>query len=175
MSGKELIPEKHGVYAWYFKTVGNLFGKDDEVHFEIKNCFVYCENTLLYVGIAPRNDKSKSNLRERIINFHYNGNCESSTLRFSIASLLSKRNNWILKMNKNRKRFLINDTDGRKDENWLSQWMGENAFVSFWDIEHPWEIESVIFEHFVLPLNIKKNNRPFVQRLKEIRKSCLTS
>ncbi|GBE06236.1 hypothetical protein BMS3Abin10_01881 [bacterium BMS3Abin10] len=42
MMDKELMPEKHGLYAWYFKNVGYLFNKDDQEHFKIKECLIYC-------------------------------------------------------------------------------------------------------------------------------------
>ena len=55
-------------------------------------------------------------------------------------------------------------------ENSLSNWMGENAFVSWFEHEVPWELELQLINKLSLPLNLQGNrNHPFSKTLGAIR------
>ena len=72
------IPTERGLYAWFFKEIPGITPTD--------GCIVKDDLTLLYVGISPKNETSKENLRKRIT-YHYRGNAEGSTLRQTLGQL----------------------------------------------------------------------------------------
>ena len=43
-------------------------------------------------------------------------------------------------------------------EQWLDEWMSDNAFVCWVENNKPWEIEKGIFNTVSLPLNIQDND-----------------
>jgi acyl carrier protein len=79
----KLIPNKKGIYGWYFDEL------PPEVHdadyFEIEGY------KLLYVGIAGENVNSKNDLRTRICTVHLKDDASVSTLRKSLGALLRKK------------------------------------------------------------------------------------
>lgn len=55
-----------------------------------------------------------------------------------------------------------------------SEWMGENAFVSWVQCERPWELEEELIASLDLPLNLQGNDRnPFRGELKRVCKECV--
>jgi len=149
MSRHSPVPAAAGVYGW---------------HFDKAPCADLADGRLLYVGIAPRhmaNRTSAQNLRKRV-QYHYRGNAEGSTLRFSLGCLLGLE----LRRVGSGKRM----TFCKAGEADLSQWMAENARVCWIGHDEPWTMESELISRLDLPLNLDQNSHnPFHSRLKELR------
>jgi hypothetical protein len=158
------VPMESGVYAWFFKEIPDITPTDE--------CVTKDGLTLLYVGISP--DKvgkpnSKQNLRKRITN-HYRGNAEGSTLRRSLGVLLTGQSGFPLRRvgSGNRTTFT------HLGEQWLDNWMEENAFVCWVKHDRPWELEDELLGTLSLPLNIKGNrDHLFADRLSRLRKEAI--
>lgn len=151
------IPMKNGIYAWFFKSTPPLV--------PVKDCLVSENKILLYAGISPKNDTSTQNLRKRITT-HFRGNAEGSTLRLTLGTLLYEKSGYELRRVGSGKRKTLTHLG----EQWLDNWMDDNAYV-FW-VEHdkPWTIEKDVLRHFSLPLNIQDNeHHPFSKVLSNIR------
>lgn len=58
-------------------------------------------------------------------------------------------------------------------EEWLNNWMEENAFVCWMQHPVPWEIEEKVIKCTSPPLNIKGNNRSFSNTLSELRQDAI--
>ena len=155
-----LPPSVPGVYAWFFKNIpGNAL---------IDGCVTKGPLTLLYVGISP--DKigkpnSRQNLRRRITT-HFQGNAEGSTLRRSLGVLLAQTSGYPLRRVGSGTRITLTHSG----EQWLDDWMTENAFVCWLEHQAPWEFEDELLGSLSLPLNIKGNrDHPFARVLTEAR------
>ena len=150
-------PRSPGVYAWFFTR------EPPEVPAE--QCFVRERATLLYVGISPKNAKSKSTLRERLWS-HYEGVAESSTLRTTLGCLLEEQFGTVLRRVGSGK----TQTFGEKERD-LSDWMAENTLVTWVETSSPWLLEDHLLSRLNLPLNIAGNSsHPFRGRLQELRR-----
>lgn len=158
------VPQEPGAYAWYFKEIPPNVPTD--------GCLTKDGLTSLYVGISP--DKfgkpnSKQNLRTRITN-HYRGNAEGSTLRRSLGVLLTIQSDFPLRRVGSGKRM----TFTHLGEQWLDEWMEENAFVCWTEHPTPWELEEELLETLSLPLNIKGNkDHVFANSLSQLRKDAI--
>jgi hypothetical protein len=151
------VPQDRGLYAWFFKEVPPSV--------PIDGCVAKDGITLLYVGISPKNETSTQNLRKRITT-HFRGNAEGSTLRLTLGTLLSGQSDFPLRRVGSGTRM----TFTHLGEQWLDDWMGENAFVAWVKHQAPWEIESEIFRGVSLPLNIRDNDHhPFAKKLSAMR------
>ena len=160
LSTTSLPPSTPGVYAWFFKDIpGNAV---------VDGCVTKGPLTLLYVGISP--DKigkpnSRQNLRRRITT-HFQGNAEGSTLRRSLGVLLAGESGYPLRRVGSGKRMTLTHSG----EQWLDDWMTENAFVCWLEHQAPWEFEDELLGSLSLPLNIKGNrDHPFARVLTEAR------
>jgi len=160
LSTTSLPPSTPGVYAWFFKDIpGNAV---------VDGCVTKGPLTLLYVGISP--DKigkpnSRQNLRRRITT-HLQGNAEGSTLRRSLGVLLAGESGYPLRRVGSGKRMTLTHSG----EQWLDDWMTENAFVCWLEHQSPWEFEDELLGSLSLPLNIKGNrDHPFARVLTEAR------
>ena len=158
------IPQASGVYAWYFKeTPSNV---------PVENCVMYKELHLLYVGLSPskppRHGKtSNHNIRKRIKQ-HYNGNAEGSTLRLTLGCLLSESLDIELRRVGSGNRMTFSDGEVR-----LSNWMSENAFVTWVVHDEPWKLEDYTIKHLSLPLNLRDNEKhPFHRKLSSFRRDA---
>ena len=156
------IPKEPGVYAWFFKNLPPIVPLDGCLFFE--NCH------LMYIGIAPKappkNGAKPSTQRLfHRIRYHYRGNAEGSTLRLTLGCLLSKELGIRLQRVGSGKRLTFGS-----GEDSLSEWMSNNAFVS-WEIHiEPWTYEEKLIGKLSLPLNLEKNKRhPFYPTLSWIR------
>ncbi len=149
--------------AWYLRMVLQGYSRE-----HICNCVTKDSLTLLYVGISP--DKigkrnSRQNLRRRIRTY-FQGNAEGSTLRRSLGVLLAGESRYPLRRVGNGKRM----TPTHSGEQWLDDWMTENAFVCWLEHQAPWEFEDELLGSPSLPLNIKGNrDHPFARVLAEAR------
>lgn len=158
------VPREPGVYAWYFREI--------PPNVPVVNCHIYGSNTLLYVGIAPkeREPPSKSTILDRIP-YHYRGDAEGSTLRRTLGCLLSERLGIQLQPVGSGKRFTFAD-----GEQILSQWFEDNAFVAWVVDPKPWILEKTAIGEVSLPLNLDMNEtHPFHQTLSQLRKSAKES
>jgi hypothetical protein len=163
MSQPTLVPAINGVYFWWFKEIPPGVPTED--------CLTQDGYTLLYVGISP--DKkgkpnSRANLKTRI-KTHYSGNAEGSTLRRSLGVLLALESNYPLRRVGSGKRT----TFTHLGEQWLDQWMEENAKVYWVAHEEPWLFEEILIGSISLPLNIQGNNHPFKPTLSAMRSKAL--
>ena len=158
------VPQEPGAYAWFFKEVPPNVPTD--------GCVTKDGLTLLYVGISP--DKvgkpnSTQNLRKRITN-HYRGNAEGSTLRRSLGVLLTGQSDFPLRRVGSGSRL----TFTHLGEQWLDDWMQDNAFVCWVKHETPWELEDELITTLSLPLNIKGNkDHLFADNLSQLRKDAI--
>lgn len=158
------VPQEPGVYAWFFKEVSAIVPTD--------GCVTKGDLTLLYVGISPdkaSKPNSKQNLRKRITN-HYRGNAKSSTLRRSLGVLLTDQSNFPLRRVGSGKQM----TFTHHGEQWLDDWMENNAFVVWIEHPAPWELEEELLSTLSLPLNIKGNaGHLFAGELSQLRKDAI--
>jgi hypothetical protein len=154
------VPAVRGVYAWFFKDIPDCVPTD--------GCVVKDGLTLLYVGISPKNDTSSENLKKRVT-YHFKGNAEGSTLRLSLGVLLAEKSDFPLRRVGSGKRM----TFTHLGEQWLDDWLEENAFVCWVEHPKPWELEQELLTSLSLPLNIQDNqHHPFSAELSEMRKSA---
>jgi hypothetical protein len=160
------IPTEPGAYAWFFKEIPGVTPTD--------GCETKGNLTLLYVGISPdRIGRSISayNLRKHIIN-HYLGDSADSTLRRSLGVLLTDQSDFPLRRVGSGRRM----TFTHLGEQWLDQWMEDNAFVCWVKHETPWRLEQELLETLSLPLNIKGNrDHIFSDDLNRLRTDAIRS
>lgn len=150
------VPQSPGIYGWWFHTT-------PDARIDVSNCKTVEGLHLLYVGISPENVGSASHLRKRIRQ-HYRAKLSRSTLRRSLAALLMDQLGLKPVMEAGRL------TLGGAGEDTLSQWMSDNAYVSWHVHSRPWDVEDGIFRLVNLPLNIKDNARnPFRAKLEMAR------
>ena len=157
------VPQDWGVYAWFFKEIPDNVPTD--------MCMSKDGLTLLYVGISPdrvTKPNSRQNLRKRITN-HYRGNAEGSTLRRSLCVLLAEQSDFPLRRVGTGKRM----TFTHLGEQWLDNWMEENAFVCWVKHPAPWEQEEELLGLLSLPLNIQGNDHIFADELNRLRKQAI--
>jgi hypothetical protein len=158
------VPRQPGLYAWYFKT--------NPPGVPTRDCVIAHGSTMLYVGISPgRPPKNGQNpntqtLRDRVRN-HFRGNAEGSALRLTLGSLLASSLGIELRRVGSGKRMTFLPNGEEK----LSEWMSENAFVTWVVRTQPWEFESNVIRRVSLPLNLDQNEEhPFHATLSSIRK-----
>jgi hypothetical protein len=154
------IPALPGVYAWYFQEV--------PPGVPVQGCIVRDGRTLLYAGISPSRAKSTQNLRKRIT-YHYRGNAEGSTLRLTLGVLLAAQSGFPLRRVGSGRRL----TFTHLGEQWLDDWMEQNAYVCWIEHPEPWRVERGLFERVSLPINIQDNrHHPFSTQLSEYRSAA---
>jgi hypothetical protein len=159
------VPRVPGVYAWYFSAVPELVPTAD--------CHRFSDGFLLYVGISPSRPPSngKPPSKQRLfhrVRYHFRGNAEGSTLRFTLGCLLSAKLGIELRRAGNGKRF----TFTQPGEEALSAWMEENARVVWLPCAEPWVVEAQLISSYSLPLNLDHNRQhPFHRTLTELRAS----
>ena len=160
------VARTHGVYAWFFKEVPPGVPVD--------GCLTHEGLTLLYIGSSP-DKKGEANATQTIrqrVRYHFNGKADGSTLRRSLGILLAKQSGFPLRMVGNGKRMTLTSNG----EQWLDQWMQENAFVTWVEHDNPWDLENELFHSLPLPLNIQGNkHHPFAAELTRIRSEAITN
>ena len=155
-----LPPRSPGVYAWFFKRVPPTV--------PIDLCVDRDESTLLYVGISPKNDKTKGTLQDRLWS-HFEGIAEFSTLRTTLGCLLEDELGTILRrVGSGKTQTFV------EKESALSGWMADNARIAWIETPKPWVLEDHLLKVLSLPLNIQGNaTHPFCVRLRELRKKAV--
>lgn len=123
------VPRQPGIYAWYFKAIPPLVPVD--------GCVTWQDMTLLYAGISPAEPASGS---DRVspqtiyhrIRYHYRGNAYGSTLRLTLGSLLMGQLGIQPQHIGSGRRITFGN-----GEIVLSQWMAENAYVTWMVVDQP--------------------------------------
>jgi len=162
------VPAKPGAHGWWFRTIPEGI--------DTSGCEERDGWTLLYVGVSPgppRTDgkpQTPQDLRKRI-RYHFgasNAGADGSTLRKSLGVLLGGELGFALRRvgSGKRKTFAGGETI-------LTQWMAENAAVSWVLHPEPWHLEAKLIKALNLPLNIQDNERnPFAPELKRLRREA---
>ncbi len=118
---------------------------------------------LLYVGIARSGPTSKGTLRSRVVGNHIRGTTGQSTLRRSLAALLSEREGW-------RSRWTTRPVLVAEDEVRLSQWMAQVLRLTWATHPEPWTVEAAIIEQLQPPLNQAANrDHPLYRYVRDAR------
>ncbi|WP_085128241.1 GIY-YIG nuclease family protein [Mycolicibacter engbaekii] len=144
------IPAEPGVYGWWFHQLPTTI--------DVSQCERKGDLTLLYAGISPRrpptNGKppSQQNIRKRIKQ-HYRGNAKSSTLRKTLGCLLAVELGIELRRIGSGTRRTFGAGEAA-----LSEWMADNALVSWIAVPEPWLLERELFTTLDLPLNLRDNS-----------------
>lgn len=138
------VPARPGIYAWWFK--------ESPPSVPVEGAVLWNEMRLLYVGISPSSSRSKNNLRKRIVRSHFTGNASGSTLRLTLGCLMAERLKLRLRATGSTGRL----TFGEGEEK-LTEWMSENARVSWIECAEPWIVEPKVIRSLYLPLNLKDN------------------
>jgi len=159
------VPATPGVYGWWFREL--------PAEINTSGCAKKDGLTLLYTGISPSappaNGKapSKQSIRTRI-KTHYTGNAAGSTLRLTLGCLLSDQLGIELRLVGSGKRLTF--VGGEKV---LSEWMAENALVSWVLNPEPWVLEHQLISSLDVPLNLDANaHNSFFPSLKAARQSA---
>lgn len=157
------VPKVSGIYAWYFDQP--LPGVD------IRGCHAIEGNTLLYVGIAPREPPrnglkpSTQTLRHRI-RYHYRGNAYGSTLRLTLGCHLAETLGITLRRVGSGDRLTFTPEGERQ----IDEWMSLHARVAWTEVDSPWHPEDLALKVLSLPLNLQGNgHHAYYQTLKDLR------
>jgi hypothetical protein len=145
------VPPAPGVYGWWFRR--------PPTELNTAECLRRDGLTLLYSGISPKQPPTNGRppstqaLRDRI-RYHYRGNADGSTLRKTLGILLSDTLGIELRRVGSGKRMTFGAGESR-----LSEWMGENALVSWLVDPEPWLLEDQFIADLDVPLNLDGNSR----------------
>lgn len=162
------VPAAAGAHGWWFRDIpGDI---------DVSGCARRDDWTLLYVGISagpPRTDGKPhvpQDLRKRV-RYHFgagNADADGSTLRKSLGVLLGGRLGFALRRVGSGKRQTF-----AAGEAVLTQWMAENAAVSWVLHPEPWHLEPKLIEALDLPLNVQDNaHNAFAPELRRLRKQA---
>jgi hypothetical protein len=164
------VPSEPGIHGWWFREVPGAIDASD--------CATRDGLSLLYVGIAPTpppaNGKrpASQDLRKRV-RYHFGGgagaSAEGSTLRKSLGVLLADQLGTELRRigSGERRTFAGGETV-------LTQWMAENALVSWLIRPEPWLVEDELIATLDLPLNIQGNKgNAFYPELQRLRREAV--
>lgn len=157
------VPKSPGSYGWWFLKIPGAI--------DTSGCEQREGLTLLYTGISPTRPPangrppSSQSLNHRI-RYHYNGNAEGSTLRKTLGILLADDIGTVLRRTGSGQRRTF-CTDGERA---LTQWMSDNALVSWVVHPEPWELEEAVIATLDVPLNIQGNaHNHFYPELRRLR------
>ena len=153
-----------GVYLWFFRNWPFQVPTDD--------CVQYEGAKLLYVGISP-DQRSKPGSRQTLrtrVRYHLRGNAEGSTLRRTLGVLLAGESDFPLRRVGSGHRMTLTHLG----EQWLDNWLDENALISWRPDPAPWLVEHQLLQLFSCPLNLQGNqHHPFCASLRELRAAAL--
>lgn len=150
MSRPSPVPKVPGVYAWYFRGLTRI----PLAGCHSSDCFY-----LLYIGISPsapplNGKRASSQSLVHRIRYHFSGNAEGSTLRLTLGCLLSEELKIQLRRVGSGKRMTFST-----GETIISQWMSDNARVTWLQCEEPWDLERSLISTVNLPLNLDQNRQ----------------
>ena len=153
---RDLVPAEPGLYAWWARrrAIAGVphvpHPSDDEIG-------------LFYVGISPKRQSSRQNIRERVA-AHLGGNPGSSTFRFVLASLLLDELE-LMPIARGKKTVL-----SREQNRELSGWQRANLCLTWCVRARPWEVEDEVIALMQPPLNCAANDtHPFYPRVRDAR------
>ncbi|MGB3483267.1 MAG: hypothetical protein WBB07_13765 [Mycobacterium sp.] len=162
------VPSQAGAHGWWFRDIPG--------EIDTSGCEQQDGWTLLYVGISPgppRTDGKPAHpqdLRKRV-RYHFgagNASADGSTLRKSLGVLLGDRLGLELRRIGSGKRQTF-----AGGEPVLTNWMAENAAVSWVLHPEPWFLEGKLLAALVLPLNVQDNeHNSFAPELKRLRRAA---
>ena len=135
-------PPEPGLYAWWAPK-GSIPGIEGPPH-------PSAELELLYVGIAPSRSTSKARLRSRLLGNHAGGNTGASTLRRSLAALLTDSQGY-------RTRWTTRTVLHPEDETRLTEWMRAHLSLTWAVHPAPWHVEAAVIARLQPPLNQADN------------------
>jgi hypothetical protein len=163
------VPSEPGVFGWWFREVpGGI---------DASRCETRDGLTLLYVGIAPTPppDNGKRPVSQDLnkrVRYHFGGagaTAEGSTLRKSLGVLLGTDLGIELRRIGSGERRTF-----AGGEALLTQWMADNALVSWLVRPQPWLFEEKLIAALDLPLNIQDNkHNAFYPELQRLRKAAV--
>lgn len=166
VSGRVLLPQAPGVYAWCFAK------PPPGVPFA--DCLFHEDCPMLYVGISP-DSRSKPGSRQGIrsrVQHHMCGNAEGSTLRRTLGVLLAGQSDFPLRRVGSGKRMTLTHLG----EQWLDRWLDENALLFWRPVDKPSLLEEEIIANVSCPLNLRDNERhPFNRSLREMRSTAIAT
>lgn len=136
-------PATHGLYAWW-QVAAALPGIPGTPHPTDPAV------ELLYVGTAPKDADSKSNLRNRLGN-HHRAAIGSSTFRFDLTALLWEREGWRPGWT-DRPKLLGADLAA------LAAWQRDHLSVQWVECTAPWDAERDVVHTMRPPLNRDHNS-----------------
>jgi hypothetical protein len=135
-------PRAHGLYAWW-QNAGSLPGVDGTAHPDDARF------DLLYVGTAPDDAASKSNLRKRL-GQHHRAQIGSSTFRLDLTAFLWQPHGWRPGWSDRPK---LSDADMAA----LAEWQRMHLHVQWVETSDPWHAEKAVVLAMRPPLNRDHN------------------
>jgi GIY-YIG catalytic domain len=152
------IPPEPGLYSWWITEQDALPGVP-------ANLFPGHSLYLLYVGIAPKDDRSRQRLRSWVCSNHMTGNIGSSTFRLSLAALLWRSLAWTPVWRGDRPQL------SRDDNRALSIWQTEHLRIGWVVRPEPWRYESAVIAGLQPPMNLAENaGHPFHKTMSDARR-----
>jgi len=162
------VPAEPGAFGWWFRTLpGDI---------DVSACVQRDGLTLLYIGSSPGPPPASGvrpisqDLHKRI-KYHFGGSgadAHGSTLRKSLGLLLAKELGLELRRVGSGKRQTF-----AGGETTLTQWMAENALVSWVVRREPWLFEDELIATLDVPLNLNdKTRNAFYPELVRIRRDA---
>lgn len=160
------VPDGPGVYGWWFREL--------PADIDVTGCQQRDGLTLLYIGISPTrppvDGKPAQGLRKRL-RYHFgagNADSEGSTLRKTLGVLRGLK---LRRVGSGKRRTFAGG------EPVLTQWMADNALVSWLEHPEPWLIEDKMIAAFDLPLNGQEANKAnaFYPELKRLRRAAMAA
>lgn len=119
---------------------------------------------MLYVVIAPRDADSGETLRSRLLKKHLGNAIGSSTLRFTLASLLWESEDWHPEIRGSKFALPADECIA------LTEWMMQHLLVSWASAQAPWDYEPTLIKAMQPPLNGHHNGaHPFYRSREKAR------
>ena len=151
------IPPEPGLYSWWITEHDALPGVPAKA---LPGHSLY----LLYIGIAPKDDRSRQRLRSRVCSNHMTGNIGGSTFRLSLAALLWERLGWMPVWRGDRPQL------PRDDNRALSTWQAEHLRIGWVIRSEPWRYERPVIARLQPPMNLAENAaHPFHKTMSDAR------
>lgn len=170
MSLRDLVkrspPTSSGLYSWWFekRVIKKLLPtiKLTDYPEDSKGWIFKKKWKLLYIGKG-------SNLKRRILDYHFSGDADVSSLRLSLGCLLSIELGICLWKRPRPTEGEYGYTFSDEGEEKLTKWMAENAWVSWSERPDYDESEKKYIRKYTPLLNIDDNPHPFIP-LRDLRK-----
>lgn len=166
---RKLEPIKFGIYYWFIKL--ESIGLIIKTTINPVNLFTQKINgvdyILIYIGIGPRNIKTKKQFfNSRILECHLGNQITKSTFRMALASCF-EYNSYKRQVGKDLKYFLSYD-----DELLLTSFIKSNFILGIKKHPSPWDVEDMEINLYTPPLNIQHNKKGWnLENIKLLRKS----